>query len=95
MARKKADFHYPGGYTTEQAYENAKKYRQTYAEQMYKRYTFRIPYESQGLIDMLDKIDNVNGYMRKLLEDEYRKYERVAKRENITIAQAIKKEQER
>lgn len=73
MARKKADFHYPGEFITEEAYKKSKHYKQDYIESMYRRYTFRIPYTKPELIEYLANFESVNAYILSLVKKDYEK----------------------
>lgn len=86
MPRKKADFHYPGGFTTKEAYDRAKKTFRKHDKTHYHRYTLRLKYDEEDeLIDFLTDHYNINGYIKELVLKDKLAMEKKAIKNNSTV----------
>lgn len=93
MPAKKAEFHYPGGFTTESAYRNAQKYSQAYGKEHFRRYQLRMRYyEENDLIDFVSKKYNLNQYIIGLIAKDKRETEARAKKQGTTVEELLKQE---
>lgn len=93
MPKVKAKFHYPGGFTTEEAYKNAQKYSQAYGKEHFRRYQLRMRYyEESELIDFVSKKYNVNRYIIGLIEKDKRAMEKKAEKLGTTVDKLLKDE---
>lgn len=95
MPRKKAEFHYPGGFTSEKAYKKAQEYYQNYSKEHFRRYQIRMRYyEENELIEYVSKKYNFNRYVVGLIEKDKRETEERAKKMGISTEELLKQEYE-